>query len=482
MALGQSALRADEVAVRAEDVAGILAAQKAAILTHGPLSIREREEWLDRLIGLMVDFKSEIVDAGNQDFGCSSREATLMADVFAVLGSLKLARASLDEWAKPVPYEGMFPDANAQVEYHPLGVVGVMSPWNFPFNLTFAPLAGIVAAGNRAMIRPSELSLASSALMARMIETAFAPTEIAVINGGPEVAQAFASLPFDHLLFTGGGAVARRVMRAAAENLTPVTLELGGKCPVVISPSAAVDDAAARVLTIKTLNAGQICLAPDYVLVPESRANEFVAAAKKAVAAMYPTLASNPDYTSIINQRQFDRLQALLADARAKGAEIIELNPAGESFSRESHRLPPTLVLNPTPNMDIMQEEVFGPLLPVKTYSAIDQAIAHVNSGDSPLALYYFGSDPKEERKVLDQTRSGGVTINDVMTHAFAENLPFGGVGPSGMGSYHGKAGFINFSHARSIYRQGKAIEAEYMIRAPFGEPIRQFLDSVIVK
>jgi coniferyl-aldehyde dehydrogenase len=482
MALGQSAVRVDDVAVRADDAAAILAAQKAAILKHGPLSIREREEWLDRLIGLMVDFKSEIADAVNQDFGRRSREATLMADVFAVLSSLKLARASLEEWAKPVRYEGMFPDTSAQVEYHPLGVVGVMSPWNFPFNLTFAPLAGIVAAGNRAMIRPSELSPASSALMARMIETAFAPTEIAVVNGGPEVAQAFASLPFDHLLFTGGGAVARRVMRAAAENLTPVTLELGGKCPVVVSPSAAVDDAAARVLTIKTLNAGQICLAPDYVLVPESRANEFVAAARKAVAAMYPTLANNPDYTSIINQRQFDRLQALLADARAKGAEIVELNPAGESFPRESHRIPPTLVLNPSPNMDIMQEEVFGPLLPVKTYSAIDQAIAHVNSGDSPLALYYFGTDPEEERKVLDQTRSGGVTINDVMTHAFAENLPFGGVGASGMGSYHGKAGFINFSHARSIYRQGKAIEAEYMIRAPFGEPIRQFLDSVIVK
>jgi coniferyl-aldehyde dehydrogenase len=482
MALGQSAVRADYNAIPRDDAAAILAAQKAAFLAHGPLSIAEREEWLDRLIGLMVDFKSDIADAVSQDFERRSREATLMADVFAVLGSLKLARASLVEWTKPVPYEGMFPDTEAHVEYHPLGVVGVMSPWNFPFNLTFAPLAGIVAAGNRAMIRPSELTPASSALMARMIESAFEPTEIAVINGGPEIAQAFASLPFDHLLFTGGGAVARRVMKAAAENLTPVTLELGGKCPVVVSSSAGIDDVAARVLTIKTLNAGQICLAPDYVLVPESRLDDFVGAATKAVAAMYPTLAQNPDYTSIVNHRQYDRLEALLADARAKGARIVELNPAGESFAPETHRIPPTLVLNPSSDMEIMQEEIFGPLLPVKTYSGIDQAIAQINAGDSPLALYYFGADAEEERKVLDRTRSGGVTINDCMTHAFAENLPFGGVGASGMGSYHGKAGFINFSHARSVYRQGKAIEAEYMIRAPFGEPIRQFLDAVIVK
>jgi coniferyl-aldehyde dehydrogenase len=264
--------------------------------------------------------------------------------------------------------------------------------------------------------------------------------------------------------------------------LTPVTLELGGKCPVVVSSSASVDDVAARILTVKALNAGQICLAPDYVLVPEAQANQFVTAATKAVAAMYPTMANNPDYTSIIDRRQYDRLQALLADARAKGGRIVELNPDAESFSRESHRIPPTLILNPTTDMEIMRQEIFGPLLPVKTYSHIDEAIAYINAGDSPLALYYFGADPQEERKVLDCTRSGGVTINDVMTHAFAESLPFGGVGASGMGAYHGKAGFLNFSHARSIYRQGKAIEAEYMIRPPFGEPMRQFLDAAIVK
>jgi coniferyl-aldehyde dehydrogenase len=482
MVQGQAAARADLKLVEQNDLTALLSRQKAAALASGPLSIKTRQEWLDRLIGLMVDFKSEIADAVNEDFGSRSREATLMADVFAVLGALKYAKASLAEWVKPVSYEGIFPDAEAHVEYQPLGVVGVMSPWNFPFNLTFAPIAGIVAAGNRVMIRPSELSPASSALMERMISSAFDPSEIAVVTGGPEVAQAFASLPFDHLLFTGGGAVARRVMKAAAENLVPVTLELGGKCPVVVSSSASIDDVANRVLTIKTLNAGQICLAPDYVLLPETELDNFVAAATKAVAAQYPTLAANPDYTSIINQRQFDRLQAYLADARSKGATVIELNPAGESFSGAARRMPPTLVLHPTDAMDVMQEEIFGPILPVKTYRGIDEAIAFINSKESPLALYYFGGDPAEERRVLDGTRSGGVTINDVMTHAFAETMPFGGVGPSGVGSYHGKAGFINFSHARSVYRQSRAIEAEYMIRAPFGEPIRQFLDSVIVK
>jgi coniferyl-aldehyde dehydrogenase len=480
MTIAPSAALAESKVDHREVLADVLARQKEANLRHGPLTLNEREEWLDRLIGLMVDFKSRIVDAVKKDFGSRSREATLMADVFAVLGSLKLARASVSDWIRPVPHEGMFPDAQAHVEYQPLGVVGIMSPWNFPFNLTFAPLAGVVAAGNRAMIRPSELSPASSALIAEMIASAFDPSEIAVANGGPEVAQAFASLPFDHLLFTGGGAVARQVMRAASDNLTPITLELGGKCPVLISSTAAIDDAAARTLTIKTLNAGQICLAPDYVLVPESQVKAFVEAARKAVTTMYPTLATNPDFTSIINPRQFERLQSLLADARAKGAELIEINPANEIFPRETHRIPPTLVLHPTEQMAIMQEEIFGPILPIKSYRDIDEAIAYVNGKDTPLALYFFGSDEGEARRVLDGTRSGGVTINDVMTHAFAENLPFGGCGPSGAGSYHGKAGFINFSHARSVYRQGKAVEAEYMIRPPFGEPMRQFLDAVI--
>lgn len=460
----------------------LLERQRAAHLASAPLTAAQRIEWLDRLIGLMVDHQHEIADAMNDDFGGRSREASLMADVLAVVSSLKLAKAHVAEWMQPVPHEGMFPDAEAWVEYVPLGVVGVISPWNFPFNLTFAPLAGIVAAGNRCLIKPSEFTPASSALMARMISSAFDPSEIAVVTGGADVAQAFAALPFDHLLFTGGGAVARHILRAAADNLVPVTLELGGKCPVVVSRSASIADAAARIMTIKGLNAGQICLAPDYVLAPAGEVNAFVSAAQGAVASMFPALEKNPDYTSIVNQRHFDRLQGYLADARAKGATIIEINPAGEAFAGNSRRIPPTLVLGATDDMQIMQDEIFGPLLPVKPYESIDEAVSYINGKPTPLALYYFGDGEEEERYVLDHTRSGGVTLNDVMTHAFAESLPFGGVGPSGTGAYHGKAGFTNFSHARSIYRQSRTVEAEYMIRPPFGEPLRQFLTAAIAR
>lgn len=467
--------------IQPANLRNLLAKQREALVASGPLPIPVRQEWLDRLIGMMVDYRDEIAAALDEDFGGRSRDASLMADVFAVIASFKLAKANLPEWSAPVPHEGIFPDAEARVEYQPLGVVGLMSPWNFPFNLTFAPLAGIVAAGNRCMIKTSELTPASSALMARMVGSVFDPSEIAVVNGGADVAADFASLPFDHLIFTGGGTIARHVMRAAADNLVPVTLELGGKCPVIVSASCDLADAARRVMTIKTLNAGQICLAPDYTLVPETAVDAFVDAASRAVDTMYPTLLGNPDYTSIINHRHFDRLQGLLADARAKGARVIELNPAGESFDGNAKRIPPTLVLGVNDDMAIMQEEIFGPLLPIATYRDIDDAINQVNARPCPLALYYFGG-VDEERRVLDRTRSGGVTVNDVMTHAFAENLPFGGVGPSGMGAYHGKAGFLNFSHARSVYRQSRAVEAEHMIRPPFGEPMRQFLAAVITK
>ncbi|RJF89371.1 coniferyl aldehyde dehydrogenase [Oleomonas cavernae] len=461
----------------------LLKTQKAAHLAAGPLSADERIAWLDRVIGLMVDHQDDIVEALAADFGNRSREATLVADVFAVIGSLKYARENLRDWLAPLGFETQFPDAEARVEYQPLGVVGLMSPWNFPFNLTFAPLAGIIAAGNRCIIKPSEFTPASSALIARMVASAFDESEIAVVTGDAAVAAHFAALPFDHLLFTGSTSVARHVARAAAENLVPLTLELGGKSPVIVSASASVEDAAARVMTVKTLNAGQICLAPDYVLLPEGSVEAFSAAASKAVATMFPALKDNPDYTSIINQRHYDRLRGYLDDARAKGAQIVELNPAGEDFSQqEARRIAPTLVINAPDDARIMQDEIFGPLLPLRTYRGIDEAIGYVNDRPRPLALYYFGQDQEEERRVLARTTSGGVTVNDVMSHAFAENLPFGGVGASGTGAYHGKAGFLAFSHAKSVYRQSKALEAEYFLRPPYGDGLRQFLASVITK
>lgn len=462
----------------------ILERQKRAHLAHGPLSLNERTEWIDRLIALLVDNSDAIADTISRDFGNRTRELSLLGDVAGSIGSLKYARAHLKEWMRPAMHDGGFPDAKAAVEYMPLGVVGVLSPWNFPVNLTFAPLASIIAAGNRAMIKPSELTPRTSLLIARLIGEAFDEREIAVVLGDTEVAVEFSKLRFDHMLYTGSTAVGRQVMRAAADGLVPVTLELGGKCPVIVSATAPIADAAARMMTIKTLNAGQICLAPDYVLLPEEQVEPFVTAARFATSAMFPTLLDNPDYTSIINERHELRLRGLLEDAKARGARIIEINPASETFGahRLGRRMAPALVVEPPADCKLLADEIFGPILPILTYKTIDDAIAYVNARERPLALYYFGTDAAEERHVLDRTLSGGVTVNDIMAHASCESLPFGGVGASGIGAYHGKSGFINFSHARAIFHQSEAPEAEYALRAPFGEPTRQYLAFAISK
>lgn len=464
-------------------IRSILAAQKQANLAHGALSAAERIDWLNRLIGLLVDNSDEIADTMSRDFGNRTREFSLLADVFGSIGSLKFARDNLESWMAPEIHQGVFPDAEARVEFVPVGVVGVLSPWNAPINLTFAPLAGIIGAGNRCMIKPSDLAPETSNLVARLIGSAFDETEIAVVLGGADVAAEFSALPFDHLLYTGSTAIARHVMRAAADNLVPVTLELGGKSPVIISKSAPIADAAARIMTGKTLNGGQVCLAPDYVLLPEDQIEPFIVGAQTAIAAMFPTLLNNPDYTAIINDKQYARLNGYLDEAKANGTRLVEINPANESFGQQNvHRMPPTIVVQPPLDSRIMKEEIFGPLLPVLSYSNIDEAIAFVNDRPRPLALYYFGQDAAEERRVLSRTISGGVTINDVMTHAFSETMPFGGVGDSGMGAYHGLAGFRTFSHARGIYRQSKAPQAEYAMRAPYGEPLRQYIASVITR
>ncbi|MEX2326492.1 MAG: coniferyl aldehyde dehydrogenase, partial [Pseudomonadales bacterium] len=353
--------------------------------------------------------------------------------------------------------------------------IGCISPWNFPVQLTFSPLAGIFAAGNRTMIKPSEFTPATSELMKEIFTGAFDIEEVAVITGGPEVGAAFSSLPFDHLLFTGATAIARHVMRAAAENLVPVTLELGGKSPVVIGRSADIELAASNVMAGKTMNAGQICLAPDYVFVPEERADDFIEAAKASVARMYPDLKDNPDYTSIINERHFNRITGYIEDAREKGAELVEINPANEDFSQQQHhRIPPTLILDPTDDMQVMQEEIFGPVLPIKRYKHMDETLDYINDHPRPLGLYYFGKDGNEERKVLSHTTSGGVTVNDVIMHVAMEDLPFGGVGPSGMGAYHGYDGFKTFSHGKAIYTQSKTVsKLAAAMRPPYKKAAR---------
>ena len=452
----------------------VLARQKAAHLKGGPPSAEKRIEWIDRAIGLVVDNKDAIAEALREDFGHRSVHTSLFTDVSGSIGPLKHAKAHVKSWMKREKRKvspailGLF-GARAHVDYQPKGVVGVISPWNFPFNLTLTPLAGIFAAGNRVMIKPSEYTPRCSELMARMFHQAYDETEVAVFLGGPEVGHAFSTLAFDHLLFTGATSIAYHVQRAAAENLVPTTLELGGKSPVIVGKSADIALAAKRVMNGKTMNAGQICLAPDYMLVPKDKIGAFVAEATSAVGAMYPTLKDNPDYTSVINQRHYDRLMGYIDDARAKGAQIVEINPAKEDFRQQPfHKIPPTLVLNPTDDMKIMKDEIFGPLLPVKTYDTVDEAIGYVNGHARPLGLYYFGADAKEQEHVLAHTTSGGVTVNDVVMHVAMEDLPFGGVGPSGMGSYHGIDGFRTFSHAKAVFNQAKS-DITAMMRPPYG-------------
>jgi coniferyl-aldehyde dehydrogenase len=467
------------------DMQGILARQKAAHLRDGAPTAEQRIERIDRCIALLVDHRTAIEDALNTDFGSRSREASAFADVAASIGPLKHAKAHLAAWMKPEKRKttpailGLF-GAKAEIRFQPKGVVGIISPWNFPVNLTFAPLAGILAAGNRAMIKPSEYTPATSELMKTMFGKVFSEEEIAVVTGGPEVGEAFAHLAFDHLIFTGATSIARHVMRAAAENLVPVTLELGGKSPVILGMSADLTVAAARIMNGKTLNAGQICLAPDYVLAPHDKVDGFVAAAQASVAKMFPTIKDNPDYTAIVAQRHYDRITGYIDDARAKVARIVELKPEGEDLSQQEHRkIAPTLILDPTDDMKVMQEEIFGPVLPVKSYRTVDEAIGYVNGRDRPLGLYYFGDDAAEREKVLSQTTPGGVTINDVIFHVAQEDLPFGGVGPSGMGSYHGVDGFREFSHRKAIYTQiKKDIGPLQAMRPPYGPGIRKYLDG----
>jgi coniferyl-aldehyde dehydrogenase len=469
------------------DMMAVLAAQKAAHLRDGAPSAEKRIAWLDRCIGLLVDHRAGIEAALMADFGSRSKEATAFTDVASSIGALKHAKAHLKAWMKPEKRKttpailGLF-GAKAEVRFQPKGVVGIISPWNFPMNLTFSPLAGVLAAGNRVMIKPSEFTPATSELMARMFAEAFSPEEIAVVTGGPDVGQAFAGLAFDHLIFTGATSIASHVMRAAAENLTPLTLELGGKSPVIISRSADMKTTAARVMNGKTLNAGQICLAPDYVLVPRERMGEFVTEAKGAVAAMFPTIKDNPDYTSVINQRHYDRLTGYVTEAKAAGLEVVELKPESEDLTQQEHRkIAPTLILEPGDDLKLMQEEIFGPVLPVKAYDTLSEAVGYVNAHARPLGLYYFGADAAEQETVMAGTTAGGVTINDVVFHVAQEDLPFGGVGPSGMGSYHGRDGFLEFSHRKAIFTQLKNdIPQLKALRPPYGEGVRKYLAGVI--
>lgn len=440
----------------------VLEAQRAEYLREGVVTAETRIDRLNRGVDIQIKYQAKLVEALNSDFSCRSREVSLLTDVGAGIAPMRHAVKHLRKWMKPEKRPTIFPlnllGGRSRIEYQPLGVVGVIAPWNFPVNMVFAPLAGVLAAGNRAMIKPSEFTPATSDVLSEMISEAYDTNEVALFTGGPEVGQAFSGLAFDHMIFTGATSIARHIMAAASRNLVPVTLELGGKSPVIISRSADIEKSIGRIMMGKTLNAGQICLAPDYLMVPEEKLHEVIDAAQTAVANMYPTILDNPEYTSVINDRHYQRLTGYLAEAEEKGQKTIAINPANEDFSQQqgTHKIPPTLIPEPADDLKVMEEELFGPLLPIRTYREFEETITYINSKPRPLAAYYFGEDKQEEQSMTQRTTSGGVCVNDVIMHVMQEDLPFGGVGPSGMGAYHGFKGFQTFSHAKSIYKQAR--------------------------
>jgi len=470
-----------------QDLASLLERQKRAFLKQGIPSLETRISRIDRAIDLLVSNQDALCTAMSEDFGQRSRHQSLMADIYGAVESLRHAKKHVKKWMKDEkravqPPLNLF-GAKAVVKYQPKGVVGAIATWNFPVWVPFSPLGGIFAAGNRCMLKLSELTPATSALLEALISQYFDEEELAAVNGGAEVGEAFSRLPFDHLIFTGSTHVGKRIMLAAAENLVPVTLELGGKSPVIVGKSADLKKTALALAIGKCLNVGQVCLSPDYIFVREDSINELIAELERAFKDLFPTYLDNPDYTSVINERHYQRLMSYLDEAKEKEAEIWEINHARENFhgQQDTHKIPPTLVINPDDELKIMQEEIFGPLIPMKTYKHIDDVFEYINDRSRPLALYYFGKDVKEQELVLNSTISGGVTINDVIQHVSCEDLPFGGIGDSGMGNYHGVEGFKTFSHARSVYTQAKI---NFMALAglipPYTDKASKMIDGMI--
>ena len=439
----------------------------------GPADAALRRDRLERAVRLILDNHQALASAMSDDFGHRSAYQSLVADVATTVKSLRCAIDHLAGWMSPETVEPPLSGMTTEIQRQALGVVGVISPWNFPINLAFGPLAGVFAAGNVALLKPSELTPRTSQLLAELVGRYFSPMELGVVLGDAEVGAAFSALPFDHLVFTGSSAVGRHVMRAASANLVPVTLELGGKSPVVVAPDADIVVAAERTMTVKTFNAGQICVSPDYVMMSAARIDAFAAAARSFVARALPTIQANPDYTAIVSPRHYERLTALIDDAREKGAQIAPLSPTGEpALDPKTRKIGPTLILGATDAMRVMQEEIFGPLLPIRAYADLDEAIGYINAHPKPLAAYYFGEDPDLRADFAARTTSGALVFDDVMTHVSIETLPFGGVGASGMGAYHGKHGFERFSHARPVVTQALDGGAGLRLRAPYADKI----------
>lgn len=459
-----------------QSIESLIAAQRAALARQPRRPLADRREDLRRLQALVSEDLDAWTAAVSADFGNRSPVETQLLELSGVARAARQARRELSHWMapRPVPTPLLAAPGRSRIRYEPKGVVGIVSPWNYPVQLALVPLAAALAAGCRVLIKPSELTPRTNALMAERLARHFLEDQVAVVQGGPEVAAAFTDQAFDHILFTGSTQVGRKVAQAAAEKLIPLTLELGGKSPVIVDPDYGVDDLAHPLAWGRFTNGGQTCVAPDHVLAvggPE-RARAIAEAVIAQAGRFYPDLSSNPDYTSIISPRHYERLLALVEEARAAGAQVLQL-PHDAGLSRQTRRFAPTVVIDPPPGLAVTIEEIFGPILPVISVPTVQAAIDHVRGRDHPLALYVFSRSRGVVDQVLDQTLSGGVTVNGTMLHLANDNLPFGGVGASGYGAYHGQQGFLEFSHARSVFATGRW-HSTRLAAAPFGKRAHQ--------
>jgi coniferyl-aldehyde dehydrogenase len=457
----------------------LLRQQQAAFLKDMSPSRAARVDRLTRLANLIASHADEFASAISSDFSTRSKVEIRITETLVLQAGIRHAIRHLGRWMKPrrVPTAMAYRPGRSRIMRQPLGVIGIISPWNYPLQLALAPLIGALAAGNRAMIKPSELTPAFSQALGLAVAGEFSPDEVAVVTGDASVGKEFAALPFDHLVFTGSTAVGREVAQAAARNLTPVTLELGGKSPAIVDESCRFETVMDRIAWGKLINAGQTCIAPDYMLVPRGDVDRFVQALRKSMSGLYPKFRSNPDYSGIISDRHLRRLNDLLDDARQRGAQVIEIEPALDTRA-VTRQLAPAIVLNANDSMRLMNEEIFGPILPIVPYDKIEDALGFVNGRDRPLALYWFGENNANRDKVLAGTIAGGVSINDTLLHIAQESLPFGGVGASGQGHYHGEYGFRQFSKEKPIFIQSR-FSGGGIIRPPYKASIGRILDWI---
>lgn len=449
--------------------------------SHPYPDIAARKATLKHLKQCLIDSADSLIAALSADYGHRSADDSRISDIMPVVNHINYSLANLSRWCKPSRRHAgiLLAPASVKVTYQPKGVVGIIVPWNFPVMLSIGPLATAIAAGNSAMLKMSEFTPETNKVIRQLLARVFPEHQVAVIEGEAEVAAAFSSLPFDHLLFTGSTAVGKHVMRAASANLTPVTLELGGKSPVIVAPDMALDTAVERLIYGKCLNAGQICVAPDYVLVPRGKEDAFIKAYQDKFAALYGKVASNNDYGAIINERQWQRLMQVLDDAKQQGAKVH--SASGEPPLGALRKLPTQLLTQVTDEMLVMQEEIFGPLLPVVPYDSLDDALSYINARPRPLALYLMSFDAATQDKVLSSTHSGGVCINETVFHVAADDAPFGGIGPSGMGHYHGEEGFRTFSHAKTVLKRGR-LNTGKLVHPPYGNAIQRLLMKVFLR